>query len=203
MGGACSLGGRGFLGGRRLLTRWAGLLPPTSPLPQWSSAGVGVASQQLGVACGGWAWPGAPGACPNPSPPPSAEPGEAEGPPNLHPGALLYWAAQHRRLPTMADALAHGADPGWVNMAEENRTPLLQAVAAVRGGLPGATPPYRVLGAPLNWDPQSPPPPIPFRTPCWPASSCCRTEPASTRATAAGGGRCTTPPCWGTLGASQ
>ncbi|XP_035170049.1 arf-GAP with coiled-coil, ANK repeat and PH domain-containing protein 1-like [Oxyura jamaicensis] len=30
----------------------------------------------------------------------------------------------------MADALAHGADPGWVNAAEENRTPLLQAVAA-------------------------------------------------------------------------
>lgn len=60
----------------------------------------------------------------------SQEPSEAEGPPSLHPGALLYWAAQHRRLPTMADALAHGADPGWVNAAEENRTPLLQAVAA-------------------------------------------------------------------------
>ncbi|XP_069655853.1 arf-GAP with coiled-coil, ANK repeat and PH domain-containing protein 1 isoform X2 [Haliaeetus albicilla] len=69
-----------------------------------------------------------PGSTPRGSPTP--QPPEAEGPPSLHPGALLYWAAQHRRLPTMADALAHGADPGWVNTAEENRTPLLQAVAA-------------------------------------------------------------------------
>ncbi|XP_050162262.1 arf-GAP with coiled-coil, ANK repeat and PH domain-containing protein 1-like [Myiozetetes cayanensis] len=30
----------------------------------------------------------------------------------------------------MADALAHGADPGWVNGADDNRTPLLEAVAA-------------------------------------------------------------------------
>lgn len=29
----------------------------------------------------------------------------------------------------MAEALAHGADPGWANGAEGNRTPLLQAVA--------------------------------------------------------------------------
>ncbi|XP_040513113.1 arf-GAP with coiled-coil, ANK repeat and PH domain-containing protein 1 isoform X1 [Gallus gallus] len=54
---------------------------------------------------------------------------EPEPPPSLHPGALLYWGAQHRRLPAMADALAHGADPGWANVAEEHRTPLLQAVA--------------------------------------------------------------------------
>ncbi|KAK9398352.1 arf-GAP with coiled-coil ANK repeat and PH domain-containing protein 1 [Crotalus adamanteus] len=33
-------------------------------------------------------------------------------------------------LPTMADALAHGADVNWVNTAQESRTPLLQAVAA-------------------------------------------------------------------------
>ncbi|XP_072704798.1 arf-GAP with coiled-coil, ANK repeat and PH domain-containing protein 1 [Ciconia boyciana] len=84
--------------------------------------------------------PGAPGPPipPRPRPPQqphprghhTPEPAEAEGPPSLHPGALLYWAAQHRRLPTMADALAHGADPGWVNTAEDNRTPLLQAVTA-------------------------------------------------------------------------
>ncbi|XP_010725704.1 arf-GAP with coiled-coil, ANK repeat and PH domain-containing protein 1-like [Meleagris gallopavo] len=54
---------------------------------------------------------------------------EPEPPPSLHPGALLYWGAQHQRLPAMADALAHGADPGWANVAEEHRTPLLQAVA--------------------------------------------------------------------------
>ncbi|XP_071656244.1 arf-GAP with coiled-coil, ANK repeat and PH domain-containing protein 1 isoform X2 [Patagioenas fasciata] len=54
---------------------------------------------------------------------------DPEDPPDLHPGALLYWAAQHQRLPVMADALAHGADPGWVNVGEGHRTPLLQAVA--------------------------------------------------------------------------
>ncbi|XP_062994714.1 arf-GAP with coiled-coil, ANK repeat and PH domain-containing protein 1 [Elgaria multicarinata webbii] len=50
---------------------------------------------------------------------------------NLHPGALLYRAAAAPpSLPTMADALAHGADVNWVNTAHESRTPLLQAVAA-------------------------------------------------------------------------
>ncbi|XP_074839019.1 arf-GAP with coiled-coil, ANK repeat and PH domain-containing protein 1 isoform X2 [Carettochelys insculpta] len=61
----------------------------------------------------------------------AAEPGEApEGLRSLHPGALLYWAAGHHNLPTMADALAHGADVNWVNAGEGSRTPLLQAVAA-------------------------------------------------------------------------
>ncbi|XP_074927443.1 arf-GAP with coiled-coil, ANK repeat and PH domain-containing protein 1 [Chelonoidis abingdonii] len=64
----------------------------------------------------------------------AAELGEAGSPPedlrSLHPGALLYWAAGHQNLPTMADALAHGADVNWVNTAEESRTPLLRAVAA-------------------------------------------------------------------------
>ncbi|XP_066031175.1 LOW QUALITY PROTEIN: arf-GAP with coiled-coil, ANK repeat and PH domain-containing protein 1-like, partial [Chamaea fasciata] len=69
----------------------------------------------------------APRAGPNAAPPP--EPCDPEGAPCLHPGALLFWAARRRRLPTMADALAHGADPGWVNSAESNRTPLLEAVA--------------------------------------------------------------------------
>ncbi|XP_056410835.1 arf-GAP with coiled-coil, ANK repeat and PH domain-containing protein 1-like isoform X2 [Hyla sarda] len=47
---------------------------------------------------------------------------------NLHPGALLYRAAEHRYLPTMADALAHGADVNWVHSEEDGRTPLIQAV---------------------------------------------------------------------------
>lgn len=51
---------------------------------------------------------------------------------SLHPGALLYRAAAAPpSLPVMADALAHGADVNWVNVAHESRTPLLQAVAAV------------------------------------------------------------------------
>ncbi|XP_075062194.1 arf-GAP with coiled-coil, ANK repeat and PH domain-containing protein 1 isoform X2 [Mixophyes fleayi] len=48
--------------------------------------------------------------------------------PNLHPGALLYRAAEHRYLPTMADALAHGADVNWVRSDEDGRTPLIRAV---------------------------------------------------------------------------
>ncbi|XP_041317837.1 arf-GAP with coiled-coil, ANK repeat and PH domain-containing protein 1-like [Pyrgilauda ruficollis] len=80
---------------------------------------VGVAFLRTGVAYPAWACPLAP-------PPDAAEP---EGAPCLHPGALLFWAARRRRLPTMAEALAHGADPGWANGAEGNRTPLLEAVA--------------------------------------------------------------------------
>ncbi|KAH0626081.1 hypothetical protein JD844_000819 [Phrynosoma platyrhinos] len=55
--------------------------------------------------------------------------------PSLHPGALLYRAAAAPpSLPTMADALAHGADVNWVNVTHESRTPLLQAVEAVSLG---------------------------------------------------------------------
>lgn len=50
----------------------------------------------------------------------------------------------------MADALAHGADPGWVNAAADNRTPLLQAVAAVTGVFLG--------GGVYPWVPVTPPP---------------------------------------------
>uniref|UniRef100_A0A452RI77 Arf-GAP with coiled-coil, ANK repeat and PH domain-containing protein n=1 Tax=Ursus americanus TaxID=9643 RepID=A0A452RI77_URSAM len=51
---------------------------------------------------------------------------------SLHPGALLFRAAGHPpSLPTMADALAHGADVNWVNGSQENATPLIQATAAV------------------------------------------------------------------------
>ncbi|XP_003416939.1 arf-GAP with coiled-coil, ANK repeat and PH domain-containing protein 1 isoform X1 [Loxodonta africana] len=50
---------------------------------------------------------------------------------SLHSGALLFRAAGHPpSLPTMADALAHGADVNWVNGSQENATPLIQATAA-------------------------------------------------------------------------
>lgn len=50
---------------------------------------------------------------------------------SLHPGALLFRAAGHPpSLPTMADALAHGADVNWVNVGQDNATPLIQATAA-------------------------------------------------------------------------
>ncbi|XP_077598364.1 arf-GAP with coiled-coil, ANK repeat and PH domain-containing protein 1 isoform X2 [Stigmatopora nigra] len=48
----------------------------------------------------------------------------------LHPGALLYRSAALQNFPVMADALAHGADVNWVNVAEEARTPLIRAVSA-------------------------------------------------------------------------
>uniref|UniRef100_A0A803JZ92 Arf-GAP with coiled-coil, ANK repeat and PH domain-containing protein n=1 Tax=Xenopus tropicalis TaxID=8364 RepID=A0A803JZ92_XENTR len=47
---------------------------------------------------------------------------------SLHPGALLYRAVEHRCLPTMADALAHGADVNWVRSEERGYTPLIRAV---------------------------------------------------------------------------
>nr|XP_041568223.1 arf-GAP with coiled-coil, ANK repeat and PH domain-containing protein 1 [Taeniopygia guttata] len=70
---------------------------------------------------------GSPAHAPPAEPP---EPPEAEGAPRLPPGALLFWAARRRRLRTMAEALARGAEPGWANAAQGNRTPLLEAVAA-------------------------------------------------------------------------
>ncbi|KAM3910265.1 arf-GAP with coiled-coil, ANK repeat and PH domain-containing protein 1 [Leptodactylus fuscus] len=65
-----------------------------------------------------------------PPPPAGAKSGMGDGHdvPTLHPGALLYRAAEHRFLPTMADALAHGADVNWVHSEEDGRTPLIQAV---------------------------------------------------------------------------
>ncbi|CAJ0928384.1 unnamed protein product [Ranitomeya imitator] len=62
-----------------------------------------------------------------PPPPVGAKAGAADVA-TLHPGALLYRAAEHRYLPTMADALAHGADVNWVHSEEDGRTPLIQAV---------------------------------------------------------------------------
>ncbi|XP_069806441.1 arf-GAP with coiled-coil, ANK repeat and PH domain-containing protein 1 isoform X2 [Dendropsophus ebraccatus] len=65
-----------------------------------------------------------------PPPPRGAKSGIGDGHDvaKLHPGALLYRAAEHRYLPTMADALAHGADVNWVHSEEDGRTPLIQAV---------------------------------------------------------------------------
>lgn len=51
----------------------------------------------------------------------------------LHPGLVMYRAAQARNLPLMAEALAHGADINWVNDEDESKTPLIQAVKGVRG----------------------------------------------------------------------
>uniref|UniRef100_A0A8C5MGK3 Arf-GAP with coiled-coil, ANK repeat and PH domain-containing protein n=1 Tax=Leptobrachium leishanense TaxID=445787 RepID=A0A8C5MGK3_9ANUR len=47
---------------------------------------------------------------------------------SLHPGALLYRSAEYRYLPTMADALAHGADVNWVRSDDDGKTPLIRAV---------------------------------------------------------------------------
>ncbi|KAI4900436.1 hypothetical protein NFI96_033090, partial [Prochilodus magdalenae] len=54
---------------------------------------------------------------------------EGEDLSGLHPGALLYRSAALQNFPVMADALAHGADVNWVNVAEDSRTPLIQAAA--------------------------------------------------------------------------
>ncbi|XP_064186088.1 arf-GAP with coiled-coil, ANK repeat and PH domain-containing protein 2-like isoform X2 [Anguilla rostrata] len=44
------------------------------------------------------------------------------------PGLQLYWAAAARDFPSMAEALAHGADVNWVNERDDRRTPLMMAV---------------------------------------------------------------------------
>nr|XP_020820317.1 arf-GAP with coiled-coil, ANK repeat and PH domain-containing protein 2 isoform X1 [Phascolarctos cinereus] len=47
---------------------------------------------------------------------------------HLHPGLQLYRASYEKRLPAMAEALAHGADVNWANPEENKATPLIQAV---------------------------------------------------------------------------
>ncbi|XP_030630657.1 arf-GAP with coiled-coil, ANK repeat and PH domain-containing protein 2 [Chanos chanos] len=47
---------------------------------------------------------------------------------DFSPGVLLYWASCACSLTDMAEALAHGADVNWVNVEDNNRTPLIQAV---------------------------------------------------------------------------
>ncbi|XP_064415428.1 arf-GAP with coiled-coil, ANK repeat and PH domain-containing protein 2 isoform X2 [Latimeria chalumnae] len=46
-------------------------------------------------------------------------------PSELHPGMRLYRAALEGDLPSMAEALAHGADVNWVNKEEDGKTPLI------------------------------------------------------------------------------
>lgn len=91
--------------------------------------------------------------------PPPEPPSDDLG--SLHPGALLFRAAgQPPSLPTMADALAHGADVNWVNGSQENATPLIQATAAVSlADFP--TPPLGSfpLIPTLTWGPALTPPP--------------------------------------------
>ncbi|XP_048471140.1 arf-GAP with coiled-coil, ANK repeat and PH domain-containing protein 3 isoform X2 [Rhincodon typus] len=57
-----------------------------------------------------------------------AEASDSEDLRELHPGILVYKAAQARNLAVMAEALAHAADVNWVNDEDENKTPLIQAV---------------------------------------------------------------------------
>ncbi|XP_043846883.1 arf-GAP with coiled-coil, ANK repeat and PH domain-containing protein 2 isoform X2 [Dromiciops gliroides] len=47
---------------------------------------------------------------------------------HVHPGLQLYRASYEKRLPDMAEALAHGADVNWANPEESQATPLIQAV---------------------------------------------------------------------------
>ncbi|XP_044525432.1 arf-GAP with coiled-coil, ANK repeat and PH domain-containing protein 2 [Gracilinanus agilis] len=47
---------------------------------------------------------------------------------HLHPGLQLYRASYEKKLPDMAEALAHGADVNWANSDENKATPLIQAV---------------------------------------------------------------------------
>ncbi|KAJ8277194.1 hypothetical protein GJAV_G00072440 [Gymnothorax javanicus] len=43
-------------------------------------------------------------------------------------GLQLYWAAGASNLPSMAEALAHGAEVNWVNEKDDRKTPLMMAV---------------------------------------------------------------------------
>uniref|UniRef100_A0A5F8GBL8 Arf-GAP with coiled-coil, ANK repeat and PH domain-containing protein n=1 Tax=Monodelphis domestica TaxID=13616 RepID=A0A5F8GBL8_MONDO len=47
---------------------------------------------------------------------------------HFHPGLQLYRASYEKKLPHMAEALAHGADVNWANPDENKATPLIQAV---------------------------------------------------------------------------
>lgn len=49
----------------------------------------------------------------------------------LDPNLLLYKASGARNLPVMIEALSNRADPNWVNMDEEGRTPIMKAVQTV------------------------------------------------------------------------
>ncbi|BFZ23577.1 hypothetical protein BsWGS_26617 [Bradybaena similaris] len=46
----------------------------------------------------------------------------------LDPNLLLYKASGARNLPVMLEALSNRADPNWVNMEDEGKTPIMRAV---------------------------------------------------------------------------
>uniref|UniRef100_A0A2C9KZY6 Arf-GAP with coiled-coil, ANK repeat and PH domain-containing protein 2 n=1 Tax=Biomphalaria glabrata TaxID=6526 RepID=A0A2C9KZY6_BIOGL len=46
----------------------------------------------------------------------------------LDPNLLLYKASAARNLPVMLEALANSADPNWVNLEEDGKTPIMKAV---------------------------------------------------------------------------
>ena len=50
---------------------------------------------------------------------------------SLDPNMLLFKAAQARNLAVMLEALANGAETNWVNIQEEDKTPLMKAVETV------------------------------------------------------------------------
>lgn len=49
----------------------------------------------------------------------------------LDPNLLLYKASGARNLPVMVEALSNRADPNWVNMEEDGKTPIMKAVQTV------------------------------------------------------------------------
>uniref|UniRef100_A0A452H8S8 Arf-GAP with coiled-coil, ANK repeat and PH domain-containing protein n=1 Tax=Gopherus agassizii TaxID=38772 RepID=A0A452H8S8_9SAUR len=90
------------------LCHW--LIPPLSPSPPCPSPECEVSEESSGEA------------------EIEQEASDLEDLRELHPGLLIYKAAQARNLPVMAEALAHGAEVNWVNDEDENKTPLIQAV---------------------------------------------------------------------------
>ncbi|TRY84106.1 hypothetical protein DNTS_032952 [Danionella cerebrum] len=67
------------------------------------------------------------------------------------PGLQLYWASLCRRLPEMAEALAHGAPVNWRNPEEEYQTPLIMAVHGLMAvELHSLKPVERIFGPSLN-----------------------------------------------------
>uniref|UniRef100_A0A8C3IDD8 Arf-GAP with coiled-coil, ANK repeat and PH domain-containing protein n=1 Tax=Chrysemys picta bellii TaxID=8478 RepID=A0A8C3IDD8_CHRPI len=90
------------------LCRW--LIPPLSPSPPCPPPECEVSEESSGEA------------------EIEQEASDLEDLRELHPGLLIYKAAQARNLPVMAEALAHGAEVNWVNDEDENKTPLIQAV---------------------------------------------------------------------------
>lgn len=122
-------------------------------------------------------------------------------PKEYSPGLQLYWASFARSLPDMAEALAHGAEVNWVNTEDDKRTPLMMAVQGVSPDISrGVTGNHQIknlfifffwclhlFNSRVHWSPVS------FYS---------KMQLMLTSRTLRAGGRCTTPPCWDTLGLS-